>query len=569
MRHYAPLLLCLFLACEESPPPNNFVGSAPDGRDPSGIPPEAPPPAMVTPPPPDACPDVAVRDPGPALVRRMTRLEYDNTVRDLLGTEVTLARAAFVAEEESLGFDNNARALQVAPLHAEQFMEAAEELSGRVVARLDTIHPCEVRDRACATSFIDTFGRRAWRRPIEDAERLRLLTTYDAGAQMDGDAFENGLQLITQALLQSPHFLYRIEVGVPVDGVDGLNRLTDYELASRLSYLVWRSMPDDALLDAAEAGELGTPDALAMHLERMLTDERATDALWTFFEQWLDLDEIQHLEKDRAAYPLWNESLRGKLGEESRRFVNHVVWTAGDLRDLYTADYALVDRRLASHYALPPVPGNEFQKVAVGPQRRGILTQGALMAATSKPNQTSPVLRGVFVRERLLCTALPPPPPDVAAAPPDPDPSLTTRERFAEHTASDQCSGCHRLIDPVGFGFENFDALGRYRDTENGLPVDSSGDVVGTFDLDGDFVGAAELAEKLSASEQAQRCVTLQAFRFAFGRGENPVDTCAVDAAYTRYVDSGYRLDGLLEAIVRSDAFRYRRAQSNEAVVSE
>jgi hypothetical protein len=166
----------------------------------------------------------------------------------------------------------------------------------------------------------------------------------------------------------------------------------------------------------------------------------------------------------------------------------------------------------------------------------------------------------------LLCTALPPPPPDVAATPPDPDPSLTTRERFAEHTASDQCAGCHLQIDPIGFGFENFDALGRWRDTENGLPVDASGELTATYDADGSFVGAAALAERLSASEQAQRCVTLQAFRFAFGRGENDVDTCAVDAMYTDYVDGGYRLDGLLEGMVRSDAFRYRRAESDEAV---
>ncbi len=566
MRPIALPLVCALLACEEPPLPAGYVAPPAPGEEARDdrVPAEMPPPPSVMPP--DGCQPVAMRDPGPALIRRLTRLEYDNTVRDLIGVEVTLARSSFAPEEESLGFDNNARALQVAPLHAEQFMGAAEELSGSILTRLDTLHPCEMRDRACAESFIATFGRRAWRRPLEPAEELRLLGVYDRGVQMEGAAFDNGLQLIAQSLLQSPNFLYRIEVGVPVDEVPGLNRLDGFEVASRLSYLVWRSMPDDALLDAAGSGALDTPDGVAEQLHRLLDDERARDSLWTFLEQWLDLDEIAHLEKEHEAYPAWSNTLRTLFAEESRLFVDHVVWEAQDLRDLFVADYAFVERTLARHYGLSPVSGNAFQKVALGDRRRGMLTQGSLMAATSKPNQTSPVHRGIFVRKRLLCTALPPPPPDVSATPPDPDPSLTTRERYAEHTADEACAGCHRLTDGLGFGFEQFDAVGRFRATENGRPIDASGDVISTYDMDGPFDGVGDLADRLAVSEQAQRCVTVQAFRYAFGRGENPVDSCAIDAMYDAYVEGEYGLSGLLEALVRSDAFRYRRAQEKEAV---
>jgi len=188
------------------------------------------------------------------------------------------------------------------------------------------------------------------------------------------------------------------------------------------------------------------------------------------------------------------------------------------------------------------------------------------MAATSKPNQTSPVHRGVFVRERLLCTALPPPPPDVAATPPDPDPGLTTRERFAEHTADAACAGCHRLIDPLGFGFEHFDPLGRWRTREHGYPVDARGEVLATHDLDGPFDGVSELGAKLAGSDQVQRCVATQVFRFSFGRGENDIDACAIEAYARAFVDGGHRFDALLEAVVRSDAFRFRRTEAYEPV---
>ncbi len=573
VRRCFPLLVLVALACEEGAPPD---GVFPGSYDPSGSagqggekPGEDRPPPRSIPEPemaPD-CPPADLRDPGPSLVRRLTRLEYDNAVRDLLGEEIGLA-SAFAAEEESLGFDNNARALQVAPLHAEQFMEAAETLGAKVRARFDELFACEVQDRACANAFVRHFGKRAWRRPLDEAEVASLLGAFDAAAELvdPSSAFLAGIEMVAQTIFQAPSFLYRIEVGEPVDGIPGLRRLTDYELAARLSFLVWRSIPDDALLAAAGEGALQDADALVSELHRLLADARAVDALFTFFEQWLDLDEVHKLEKDTRVYPEWGEPLREAFAAEARAFVNEVVWADGDLRGLYDADYTFVNQRLARLYELPEPDGDEWQRVPLPGERAGLLTQGALMAALSKPNQSSPIARGAFVRKRLLCQALPAPPPDVAATPPDPDPNLTTRERFLEHTANDQCSSCHTLIDPIGFGFERFDAIGRYRAVENGRPVDDSGELTEALDASGEFTGVAELAHNLAASEYAQRCVAKQAFRFAFGRGEIDEDGCAIDGIYETYADGGHGLPGLLEGIVRSDAFRFRRAEYDEPV---
>lgn len=557
VRALTPLLLCLgLLACEEPPPPEAgpFV---PPPIEPADEPPPRP-----------VCDAELLPDPGPALVRRLSRVEYDNTVRDLLGDDLGLAQG-FAAEEETLGFDNNARALQVSALHAEQFMAAAETLAIRAAERAEELLPCdptEVGEWLCAASFIDTFGRRAWRRPLSPAELTRLTGVYEAAVEVEGADFYDGMALVIEALLQSPHFLYRIEVGTPVPGRPGVNALDSYELASRLSYLIWRSMPDDALLDAASRDVLRDPAGLAAEADRLFADPRAREGMWSFFAQWLRVDEVPMLERDPRDFPFYDEEMAHLLQEEARRFVEEVVFNPQlDMRDFFRAPFTFVNERLAGLYGLSGVTGPDFVKVALNPeQRAGVLTLGALMAVTAKARITSPILRGVFVREQLLCSALPPPPPNVPVIAPDPDPNLTTRERFVEHTESAACQGCHQLIDPIGFGFEHYDALGRWRETDGRHPVDASGDVVGTWDLNGVFHGAPELADRLAESEQAQRCVTTQVFRYAFGRGENAVDGCTLVQLYDAYRASGYDFQTLFRAVVGTDAFRFRRAQPDE-----
>jgi hypothetical protein len=557
MRAPLPMLLVAALAlpaCEEAePPPAAPVVASPGDGPPPGM-------GMLQP----ACDPDEPLDPGPTLPRRLNRFEYDNTVRDLFGEDLGLARD-FLAEEESLGFDNNARALQVTPVHAEQFMSGAETLAARAGERMGALLPCdpaEIGDAACLRAFVSTFGERAWRRPLEADEVDRLVGLYDVAVDLGGDRpLRDAFEMVIEALLQSPHFLYRVEVGEPVPGRPDLRRLTDHELASRLSYLVWRSMPDDTLLAEADAGRLRYPEQLAAQARRMVEDPRARDGLWTFFEQWLEVEEVLHLDRDPRYYPDWTPEQGEALYEQARRFVDHVAWSPdADLRALFGAPYTFADGDLARTYGLSGAAGAAFQQTFPDDRLAGVLTLPAVMAATSKPNMTSPIHRGIFVRERLLCTPLPPPPADIVVVPPDPDPNLTTRETFTEHSSNVACKGCHQLIDPVGFGFEHFDAVGRWRDTENGRPVDSAATLIGTLDVDGDYGGAAEMGRALADSEHAHRCVTMQFFRFAYGRGETGVDACALDRLYAGYVESGYDFGALVAQLATDESFRFRRS---------
>lgn len=558
LRYALPIsaLLLALSACEEPPPPG-------DGA-------TTPPPATVSNDPParPVCEPGAMLDPGPALVRRLSRIEYDNTVEMLLGDSAALG-ASFTPEEEMLGFDNNARTLSVSAVHAEEFMGAAETLGLRATARLPDLLPCDpamIGERECAVAFIDTFGLKAWRRPLTVDELDRLSALYDVGAQDDG--FAGGLSLVLEALLQSPHFLYRIEVGSPHAERSDLVSLTDYEMASRLSYLLWRSMPDDELFDAAATGALTTPEGLMTQTSRMLADPRAEAAIWSFFEQWLRVDEVLGVERDVRDFPEFDDRIKALMYEETRQFVRAIVSDpALNMVDFFAAPFTYVNGELAEFYGYMGVAGDDFERVNLTDGlHAGVLTQGALMTVTAKARMTSPVHRGVFVREHFLCTALPPPPPDVPVVPPDPDPSLSTREKFAEHSNNVACSGCHSMIDPVGFTFEHYDPVGRWRTTEpGGHQVDASGALNATWDINGPLTGAADLASKLSSSEQAHRCVVTQVFRFGYGRGENPVDGCSLNAMYDAYAASGYDLKSIFVAMIADPAFRVRRAEPDVA----
>lgn len=526
-------------ACEEGPPPSDPSVDAPV---------EAP--RTYLPPPRPTCAPDAPLDPGAAMPRRLTTFEYHNTVRDLLGVELLPDEVRFPPEEESLGFDNNARALQLTPLHAEGYLVAAEKLAALYVARADDWLPCD-RDemrtlgldaqRACAAEVIADLGRRAWRRPLTDTEQGRLLALYDVGAEHSGPAFENGLTLVVEALLQSPNFLFRIEIGTPDPARPGLNRLSDHEVASRLSYLLWRSMPDAALLDAADAGALRTAAQIGAQAERLLADPRAREAWWTFFAQWLHIDEVDALVREPTYYPGFGDAERRYMLERARAFVEQVVWQRRDLRGLFDGPHTHPDD--PSH---------------IGP-RRGVLAQPAVLAVTSTPAMTNPVHRGKFVREQILCAPLAPPPPGLAVVAPDPDPSLTTRQQFAEHSSNPTCAGCHDLIDPLGFGFEHFDAVGRWREIQNGHPVDAAGELLATLDVDGPYYGLDELSGRLAESEQVHRCVATQLFRYAHGRGETDADGCVLDALYLRAVEADHDFVALLVELVTDESFRYRR----------
>jgi hypothetical protein len=555
---------------------------------------------------------------APSVIRRLTRAEYRNTVRELLGVELDELVDGFPPEEEVNGFDNQSKSLQVSALHVEQFMKASERLAEVAVGRFELISPCVPMNNeaeTCIVSFIENFGRRAWRRPLQDDEIQDLLTLYRLGvegAQQDLahpqahllgaiNPINDGLTLIMGALFQSPHFLYRVEVGVASvevyedseDRTTGeVRALSSYELASRLSYLLWRSMPDEELFMAASSGALNTESGLMQQAERMLLDSRSTEGLWSFFEQWLALDEVKSINKDKLVFPSYHIDLNQLLETEVRLFVEDVIFVQRDMRTLFNGSDSFMNAELARHYALggegaelrpdqldespewafninskltdreraearATLPNGEvFHKVALNPNRRsGLMTRGAVLALTTKPNMGDPVHRGIYIRERLLCTPLPPPPPDIVVVAPDPDPTLTTREQFQIHSSEPACAGCHQLVDPLGFGLEGYDPLGRVRELENGKPIDDRGEFISTLDIDGSFQGSKALGDLLSESQQVQRCVVLNLMRYAYGRSESAGELCDIDALYNAYSESNYDFLTLLRAIIRSPGF--------------
>lgn len=529
----------------------------------------------------------------PNVIRRLTRFEYKRTIQMLIGADSSSMISAFPPEEEVLGFDNQSKSLQISALHVEQYMKAAEEIAELAYQRLPSISPCvpqSEQDEMCIRQFIERFGLRAWRRPLSNEEQQTLITLYQqevvASFQDQNtllpdligpiDPLKDAITLVITAILQSPYFLYRVEIG---EGQGDTRSLTQYEIASRLSYLLWRSMPDDKLFAQAAAGTLSTPEGLIMEAERMLQDPQSADGLWSFFEQWLALDEVAQLDKDKGIFPSYTKNLNDLMATEARMFVEEVVFERKDMRQLLTGTFSFHNYPLAVHYARggegAEVPvhliqdsldwasntqdlpqGDSFIEVELSPKRRsGILTRAAVLALTTKANKGDPVHRGIYVRERILCTPLPPPPPDIVVVAPDPDPSLTTREQFAEHSQNASCAGCHRLVDPIGFGLENYDPIGRWRESENQKPIDASGELFATFDIDGAFQGSQQLANTLAQSEQVQRCMVLNFYRYAQGRAEVMDEVCDVDQLYQGFQNDQYDFMSILRTMISSPAF--------------
>lgn len=558
----AALLLggCVATVEEADAPAPQVRASAPDAAvaPPSRVTPEdgdAPP---VQPP---AAPCVQMPTDVPA--RLMTRLEYDNTVRDLLGETGRPAARRLPAENEVLGFDNNATFHRATPVLVEGYLALAEEVAARAVAeRWDDIVPCDVvREGAttCGARFVHRFGRRAFRRPLT-REELDAFNALIAEVK-PRDGFEAAVRLTVQAFLQSPQFLYRLDEVTETD--DGTPRpLDSYALASRLAYFLWASMPDDALLEVAQRGGLDTPEGVEAEVRRMLRDPRVQGAVRHFHRQWLGLAALDDLVKDGAgAHPGGLAGLREGLRESLHAFLERAFADEEDaLAALFASPTLFLDAALGPLYGVEAGLGEAFTEVGFPEtERAGLLTQPALLAKLAHADQTSPIRRGVFVRERILCQPLPPPPPDVVVEPPDPDPSATTRERFAEHTENASCQGCHVLIDPVGFGFEGYDELGRLRTEENGRPVDDSGELVGPPDspITGPFRGAAELSRRLAESEAVRRCLVTHWFRYAMARGEQRADACTIDHLTDTFARGG-TFESLLVAVATSDAFLLR-----------
>ncbi|MEM6996592.1 MAG: DUF1592 domain-containing protein [Myxococcota bacterium] len=505
---------------------------------------------------------------GPTGLRRLTRSAYNNAVHELLG-DITAPADAF--EADGLVAETFAGNREAVPsdLTVENYQRAAETLASAAVPQLATLAACDPDAEGaetCAGALIDRFGRRAWRRSLTDAEQERLLSLWETG-----DDFETGGALVLQALLQSPYFLYLYEVGEPTEDDAEAVPLTQFELATRLSMLLWDSIPDDALLDAAESGALQTVEGIEAQVERMMDDPRAAASVNSFQAQWLglaDLPTLGDLQKDALVFPSWSDTLRAAMVTENALLVDTIVRGGGTVDELLTTPLGFVNEELATHYGLdlaeatvgaPQVEGLPEGFVAVlhdALLRPGLLTRAGTMALLSKPNGTGPVHRGAFVRERVLCQPLAAPPAGVGE-PPEPDPNAPRREQYEQHSSDPACSGCHELTDPIGFGLEHYDGSGALQMTlANGEPIDVTA-VLTSTDVDGPFEGAAGLTERLEQSALVRQCVAKTWFRYAFAAEESPSDACTIKAL-AQQLDDGKSIRELLTSLATSEAFRYR-----------
>jgi hypothetical protein len=498
--------------------------------------------------------------PGTAPLRRLSNAEYRNTVQDLLadvpgiGSAVQSATKDFVEEAESLGFRNNAEFLGVSSLVAQGFMDSAEALAP-LVAKTDKLIGCSSADAACAKQFIESFGKRAFRRPLLSDEVARYTALYDR-AIGSGNDFRTGIEWVVFTMLQSTQFLYRVELGAPKDGAYVPSQ---YETAARLSYLVWQSMPDQALFDAAERGELGEKKQIAAQARRLLKDPKAYRLL-EYFDQWLDLDRLPAFDRDANVYPGLDPNLPELLKNETHAFVTYQLQSpTGSLSELLTGQYSFLNADLAKHYGVSGPSGSAYERVAM-PGRSGILTQGMLLTH-DKPTRTSIVRRGLKVRLDLLCNKVPAPPPDVQLNLDGFGPGLTQRQRLEKHRTSPACGGCHSLMDPIGVVFEGFDAVGRPRTVdEDGKPVDTASEIAATRDVNGPVSDPVELGELLAQSQEVRDCYVTQEFRYFYGREYTSADQCSMAKLMISFRDNKQSLSESIVALTQTDQFLYRPA---------
>lgn len=443
-------------------------------------------------------------------------------------------------------FDNAFAQGVVTQVQLEEYLSAAE----RITERLTTEQlGCSSSDRGCASGLIESIGARAFRRPLTSDESSR----YRALAE------ELGLLEAVQAVLVSPNFLYRTELGQEAGGT---YLLTGHEIAAALSYGLWGMPPDEPLLEAAKSGALMDADTRAGHARRLLDAPQARAHLSRFVLQWLGVDELTAKPKSGLLFPDYDDRTAALMLEETRRLFEHVVFDGtGRVDELINADYTFLNPELAAHYGRADATDG-WQMVPQTEGRAGVLGHGSVLSAYAHSDQSSPIKRGVFVRNRLLCQSFPPPPPDAGGVP-DVDPNATTRERFKQHTEEARCAACHQYIDDVGFGFEHFDAVGRYRDSENGKPVDALGNMNDIEDIgngtSAPFSTLEELGSSLVQSDALYACFAKQMYRFVRGFKEGVHERCAVEQAEQSMREGDNSVVELVVGIVSSPDFVERR----------
>jgi hypothetical protein len=499
-------------------------------------------------------------EPAPASLRLLLQRQYVGAIEDLLGP----AAAAVAAPPENHainGFDAVGAAqlaLGDAEIHAYEESARAVAAAAAAAGTLADWLACDPAvqgEAACLEQVVGSFGRRAWRRPLT-ADEISRYATVGTTAAADFGSFERGVQEAVAALLQSPNFLYQVEVGEPDPSDPTRRRLTQYELASRMSFFLVDSVPDADLLDDAEAGLLGTPDGIRDAAFRLLERPRARQSLGAFFGEAWRLRNLATLPKDQGTFPQWSNELALAMQAETLALVEDIAWTRdADFREVFTADYTFANAQLGFHYGLPGAAelSDALTMVPLAgiDKRGGIFGHAGFLSLLGHVSSTSPTLRGKFVLENILCRTVPPPPPGVVTDLPVPEPGMTMRERLEQHMSDPSCAGCHGYIDPIGFGLENYDGIGRFRTEDNGSPIDASAQIDGQ-----PFEGAAGLGALVAESPDAAACLAKNLFRHATGHIETAGERVAIEALEEAFVESGYRMQALLVEIVASPAFR-------------
>lgn len=409
-------------------------------------------------------------------------------------------------------------------------------------------------ESTCAAQIVGDFARRAWRRKLSASDLERAMRPYGIARGL-GEPWEDAVRQSLKGVLISPDFLYRIERD-PLPNM-GPRPLDGFELASRLSYFLWSTTPDDRLLDLAESGRLTDPVVLEAEARRLLSDPRAAALVDNLGGQWLGIRKVEEGVPSVDLFPAFDEGLRGSMEEEMRRFVASVLLGDAPLTDLLTSRQTEVDARLAEHYGVP-APASGWAPVEI-PQRPGLLAKSGWLMATSYPTRTSPVLRGVWVLDNLLCSPPPAPPPGVEGLDTEsPEAAPTIREQLEQHRSDPSCAACHNNIDPIGLGLENFDVLGQWRDEwDGGYPVDASGEIAG----EGSFEGVEGLVDILAKDPAVTRCAVRKTFTYALGRSPEGFDGDALERLEVDFARSGLRFRELAVAVVLSEPFRYRRGE--------
>ncbi len=523
--------------------------------------------------------DCAQPDPGRVTLRRLNRTEYNNTIRDLLGVTWQPAED-FPADDVGYGFDNIGDVLSLPPVLLEKYLASAEKvLSAVIVAHApypegyrrvfirQPAAPTPAARRDCARQIIENFARRAYRRPVRPREADRLVGFYEM-AERDGQPFEQGIKLALEAVLVSPEFLFRGELEPEPNNPQAVYPIDEFALASRLSYFLWSSMPDEELFRLAGQGRLRAN--LEGEVRRMLADPKAVALVENFAAQWLQIRNLDVVAPDHGTFPAFDPALREAMRRETDMFCQNIMLGDRSVLEFLDADYTFANEPLARLYGLAGVKGDAFRRVSLsGTPRGGLLTMASILTITSNPTRTSPVKRGKWVLDNILGTPPPPPPPNVPPLKEGHAGELTgtLRQRMEQHRADPLCASCHARMDPIGFGFENFDGIGAWRAREGNLPIDPSGTLVSGES----FQGPAGLRHILLSAKRDEfvRCLVSKFLTYALGRGLEYYDDCALDKITERLARGHYRFSSLVLGVVESVPFQLRRGETPQLVARD